>query len=189
MQTVVATQRNGNSSICLWLHCKWALDCMIAILGWQNLPIGICNLKQMESCLWDLLYLSSYQMFYRFSLISRPNPSQCGLLSVSHVGKEGLVTFVTFSCSDGMCTCDISHANKQRCLNLPQSLVLFVLIQLYLKFCCLPMSSMAAEILPFQGVVTYTSPVEAFATGIKVESSDQRYFLNQIKGSRRILSD
>jgi len=33
------------------------------------------------------------------------------------------------------------------------------------------------------------SPVETFATGIKVESSDQRSFLEPIKGSRRILSD
>jgi len=40
-----------------------------------------------------------------------------------------------------------------------------------------------------QGVVTYASPVEAFVTGIKMESSDQRYFLDQIKGSRQILSD
>ena len=27
-----------------------------------------------------------------------------------------------------------------------------------------------------QGVVTYASPIEAFATGIKMESSDQRSF-------------
>ena len=27
-----------------------------------------------------------------------------------------------------------------------------------------------------QGVVTYASPVEAFATGIKIGSNDQRYF-------------
>ena len=39
-----------------------------------------------------------------------------------------------------------------------------------------------------QGVVTYTSPVEAFATGIKMESSDQRSFLEPIKGSRRFLA-
>jgi len=40
-----------------------------------------------------------------------------------------------------------------------------------------------------QGVVTYASPVEAFATGIKMESSDQRSFWEPIKESRRILSD
>ena len=40
-----------------------------------------------------------------------------------------------------------------------------------------------------QGVVTYASPVEAFATGIKMESSDQCSFLEPIKGSRRILSN
>jgi len=40
-----------------------------------------------------------------------------------------------------------------------------------------------------QRVVTYRSPVEAFATGIKMESSDQHSFLEPIKGSRRILSD
>jgi len=40
-----------------------------------------------------------------------------------------------------------------------------------------------------QGVVTYASPIEAFATGIKMESSDQCSFLEPIKGPRRILSD
>jgi len=40
-----------------------------------------------------------------------------------------------------------------------------------------------------QGVVTYSSPVEVFATGIQMESSDQRSFLKLFKGSRRILSD
>ena len=40
-----------------------------------------------------------------------------------------------------------------------------------------------------QGVVTYASPVEVFATGIKMEPSDQSSFLEPIKGSRRILSD
>ena len=40
-----------------------------------------------------------------------------------------------------------------------------------------------------QGVVTYASPVEAFVTRIKMESSDQRSFLELIKGSRRIQSD
>ena len=35
----------------------------------------------------------------------------------------------------------------------------------------------------YQGVVTYMSPVEAFATGIKIESSDQSPFWEPIKGS------
>ena len=35
-----------------------------------------------------------------------------------------------------------------------------------------------------QGVVTYMSRVEAFATGIKIESSDQSPFGGLIKGSR-----
>ena len=49
--------------------------------------------------------------------------------------------------------------------------------------------SAVCEVDILQGVVTYTSPVEAFATRIKMESSDQRSFLEPIKGSRRILSD
>ena len=36
----------------------------------------------------------------------------------------------------------------------------------------------------FQGVVTYMPHVEAFATGIKIESSDQSHFLRPIKRSR-----
>ena len=40
-----------------------------------------------------------------------------------------------------------------------------------------------------QGVVTYASPLEAFVTGIKMESSNQCSFLEPIKGSRQILSD
>ena len=48
-----------------------------------------------------------------------------------------------------------------------------------------PLSCLSAGTEPkYQGVVTYTLPVEAFATGIKMESSDQRYFLEPIKGSR-----
>jgi len=47
---------------------------------------------------------------------------------------------------------------------------------------------LAINTVHVQGVVTYTLPVEAFATGIKMESSDQRSFLEPIKGSRRILS-
>ena len=35
-----------------------------------------------------------------------------------------------------------------------------------------------------QGVVTYMSRVEAFLTGIKIESSDQNLFSEPIKGSR-----
>jgi len=41
----------------------------------------------------------------------------------------------------------------------------------------------------WQGVVTYMSPVEAFATGIKMESSNQCSFWELIKGSRWTLSD
>ena len=33
-----------------------------------------------------------------------------------------------------------------------------------------------SKLIKGQGVVTYTSPVEAFATGIKMESSDERSF-------------
>ena len=36
-----------------------------------------------------------------------------------------------------------------------------------------------------QGVVTYMSPVEAFATGIKMESSDQGRFTRQSSGQGR----
>ena len=36
---------------------------------------------------------------------------------------------------------------------------------------------------PYQGVVTYMSRVEAFATGIKTESSDQSPLGGPIKGS------
>ena len=32
---------------------------------------------------------------------------------------------------------------------------------------------------PHQGVVTYAPPVEASATGIKIGSNDQRYFLDR----------
>jgi len=40
-----------------------------------------------------------------------------------------------------------------------------------------------------QGVVTHASPIEAFVTGINIESSNRRSFLEPIEGSRRILSD
>jgi len=43
----------------------------------------------------------------------------------------------------------ISCVNKQRHLDFAQDLVLFVLIRLYLKSCCLPLPSVAAAISPF----------------------------------------
>ena len=46
-----------------------------------------------------------------------------------------------------------------------------------------------AAMVEWQGVVTYVLPVEAFATGIKMESSNQRSFFETIKGSRRILTN
>jgi len=57
------------------------------------------------------------------------------------------VTFVTFSCLNGMFDYDISRANKQIHLDLA---ALFVLIRPYLKSCCLLASSVAAAISPFK---------------------------------------
>jgi len=65
-----------------------------------------------------------------------PNQPQCGSSSVLRVGKEGLVTFVTLSCLDGM-RYDISRFSTVR------------LIWPCLKSCCLPVPSVAA-ISPFQ---------------------------------------
>jgi len=50
-------------------------------------------------------------------------------------------------------------------------------------------TSSSTIVIHRQGVVTYASPVEAFATGIKIESSNQCSFLELIMGSRQILSD
>ena len=50
---------------------------------------------------------------------------------------------------------------------------------LWLKLCSgalWVLIALALLVVPHQGVVTYAWPVEAFATGIKMESSDQRSF-------------
>ena len=51
-----------------------------------------------------------------FPLVSFPGPINPSVdcLSVSHVGKEGLVTFDTLLCLNGMCKYNILSANKQR---------------------------------------------------------------------------
>jgi len=54
---------------------------------------------------------------------------------------------------------------------------------------CYNTNILSLDLWPSQAVVTYTSPIEAFATGIKMESSDQHSFLEPIKGSRQILSN
>jgi len=55
--------------------------------------------------------------------------------------------------------------------------------RLFLSICIIAYDPLLLHSLSSQGVDTYMSPVEAFATGIKMESSDQRSFLELIKGS------
>jgi len=83
-------------------------------------------------------------------LVSFPDPTNPSADRFQyHDGEEGLVTFVMFSCLNGMCNYGISRANKQRHLDLAQGLALFALIRPYLKSCCLPAPSVAAAISPF----------------------------------------
>ena len=53
-----------------------------------------------------------------------------------------------------------------------------------LHVCVLRGHALQWSSLALQGVVTYMSHVEAFATGIKIESSDESPFWGPIKGSR-----
>ena len=46
------------------------------------------------------------------SLVSRPSPTPVRITFSISCGKDGLVTSVTFSCLNGMCNYDISHANN-----------------------------------------------------------------------------
>ena len=64
------------------------------------------------------------------SLVSRPSPTPVRITFSISCGKDGLVTSVTFSCLNGMCNYDISHANNH----------------ILTSLCCLPMPSVAAAI-------------------------------------------